>query len=379
MGALQIDTISVVARSPYLVLWTRLGDYELAWLDELLAEGALFEYWAHAACFIPIEDYPFYRHRMIGDAETSRDVHVRRWAAANRPRMQAMLEHLRANGPVRSSDFERTDDRSGWWQWKDEKMVLEMLFTLGDVMIARRHNFQRVYDLRERVHPGWDDALLPAPDEARRALVLRAVRALGVTRAEWVPRYFYLQRAATMKAVSTLAAEGALHEVRVEGLEVPAFVHWEHLPLAQAAAAGRLEPSSTTILSPFDPLTSDRDRARAMFGFDYTIECYTPAARRKYGYFTLPILHRGRLVGRLDPKAHRREGVFEVKSVHLEAGVDVTDELVADLGAALRACAAWHRTPEVVVRATDPAKLARRLERAARGVNPKGTRSMKAT
>jgi uncharacterized protein YcaQ len=114
----------------------------------------------------------------------------------------------------------------------------------------------------------------------------------------------------------------------------------------------------TTLLSPFDPVVGDRQRAEALFGFEYRIETYTPAARRRYGYFTLPILHRGALVGRLDPKAHRREGIFEVKAIHLEPGVAVTEELVAEVAEALRACAVWHGTPEVVVRATEPTGLA---------------------
>ena len=125
---------------------------------------------------------------------------------------------------------------------------------------------------------------------------------------------------------------------------------------------GALPTTRTTLLSPFDPVVSDRDRAQTLFGFTYRIETYTPAPKRRYGYFTLPILHRGQMVGRLDPKAHRREGMFEVKAVHLEPDVPVTDALVAELAGTLQACAAWHRTPEVIVRASDPPELAPRLQ-----------------
>src|SRR5262245_42239762 len=181
MGVLQIDTIHVVARSPYLVLWSRLGAYPPEWLTDLLAEGALFEYWAHEACFLPIESYPLFRHRML-DAANMGWKYAREWAAGNRDALDRVLAHVREHGPVRSADFERTDGQaSGWWEWKPEKRALETLFTSGELMIARRHNFQRIYDLRERVLPDWDDARLPPIEQARRELALQAVRALGVT------------------------------------------------------------------------------------------------------------------------------------------------------------------------------------------------------
>src|SRR3712207_5376511 len=143
MAVLQIDSISVVARSPYLVLWSRLGAYEPRWLDELLAEGKIFEYWSHEACFLPAEDFPLYRHRML-DAESQGWHYSRAWVEAHRLEVERLLAHVREHGAVRSADFERTDGKpGGWWEWKTEKRVLEMLFTSGDLMIARRQNFQR--------------------------------------------------------------------------------------------------------------------------------------------------------------------------------------------------------------------------------------------
>ena len=363
MGALQIDTIHVVARSPYLVLWSRLGDYRSAWLDEGLAEGALFEYWAHEACCLPIEDWPLYRRLMLDGVKGWRG--ARDWLAENREVADHVLAHIRDNGHARSSAFEKPDGHTGgWWNHKPAKVALEAYFNTGDLMIARRHNFQRVYDLRERVLPAWDDADAPPLAEVERALALRAVRALGVTTARWTADYFRLPKLPTARLVEALAAEGALHRVEVEGWDAPAYVHPDHWALAEAAQAGDLVPTLTTLLSPFDPLVWDRARASALFGFDYRIECYTPAPQRRYGYFTLPILWRGALVGRLDPKAHRQAGLFEVKALHLEPGVAVTDGLVHDLAATLRACAAWHATPEVVVRRSDPPALAERVNAA---------------
>jgi uncharacterized protein YcaQ len=366
MEGLQIDTISVVARSPYLVLWSRLGAYEPRWLDELLAEGSLFEYWSRAACFLPIEDYGLYRRRMLDCADGDRYLDGR--SPEQSAVIRDVLARIRENGAARSADFGQTDRRSsGWWDWKPEKVALEHLFNAGVLMIARRERFQRVYDLQERVLPGWDDAQTPSLEESRRAFTLKAVRALGVAQARWIPNYFPLgfrgrtRRSDLEALLAEFVREGEVVPVEVEGWASTGYLHRQNLALACEVTEGRHPPAVTTLLSPFDPIVCDRKRAQEMFGFDYRIETYTPAARRRHGYFSLPILHQGALVGRLDPKAHRRDGVFELKSVHLEPGVPVSGELVADLARAVRECAAWHQTPEVVVRRSDPPELASRL------------------
>jgi uncharacterized protein YcaQ len=367
MHLLQIDTIHVVARSPYLVLWSRLGDFEPEWLDELLAEGALFEYWAHAACFLPIEDYPLYRRRML-DAIDKKGWPIKwavQWSQENPDIIQRVRAHLQENGAVRSADFENKNRPSGgWWNWKEEKDALEAMLLTGEVMVARRQNFQRVYDLRERVLPSWEETAVPSSEELCRTLALRSVSALGVAFPGWVPDYFREPKRGVPERLEMLAEEGLLLRVEVEGFEGPAYVHPGRTGLIKEAASGTLKPRLTTLLSPFDPLVWDRNRARELFDFDYKIESYTPAAKRRYGYFTLPILHRGHLVGRLDPKAHRASGVFEVKALHLEPGVPVSEELVTDLAAVLRRLAAWHGTPELVIRQSDPPQVATLLRAA---------------
>lgn len=367
MFLLQIDTIHVVARSPYLVLWSRLGDYQPEWLDELLAEGALFEYWAHAACFIPIEDYPLYRRRML-DAIESKVWPYKwavKWSQEHADVMERVRSHLRENGAVRSAEFENKNHiAGGWWNWKEEKDALETMLLTGEVMVARRQNFQRVYDLCERVLPDWEDATLPSSEELYRTLILRSVRALGVAFPAWVADYFRMPKRDIPKRLNELAREGLLIRVEVEDFAGPAYVHPERGDLVEEAASGGSEPSLTTLLSPFDPLVWDRNRASELFDFEYKIECYTPAAKRRYGYFSLPILHRGELVGRLDPKAHRVEGVFEIKALHLEPGVPASEELVAGLAAALRRLATWHGTPDLAIRRSDPPEIAVRLKAA---------------
>ena len=359
MGVLQIDSISVVARSPYLVLWSRIGAYDAIWLDELLAEGAIFEYWSHAACFVPIEDYGLYRRLMLEKSDKTRV-----WMEAHPDALEHVLGHIRKKGPVRSAEFARTDGRAGgWWEWKPEKRALEHLFAAGELMISHRENFHRVYDLRERVLanalPTWEDTLAPTEQEVRRALALKAVRALGVAVARWVPDYFRTPKKGAASLLEELAEEGSLLRAVIE--DEPAYVHPGNARLAEEVLSGRQRSSVTTLLSPFDPVVWDRARASELFGFDYKIEVYTPAARRRYGYYSLPILHDGALVGRLDAKAHRKEGRFEVKAAHLEPGVPVSDDLVASLAGALRACASWHATPDVLVRRSDPPELAEAL------------------
>ena len=364
MGTLQIDTIHVVARSPYLVLFSRLGAYRPEWLDELLAEGALFEYWAHEACFLPIEQYPLFRHRMLDPAALGWKYRSD-WVDKHREELERVLDFLRQSGAVRSADFERREGAgpSGWWGWKPEKRALEALFTSGEVMVARRQSFQRVYDLRTRVYPGWDDSQLPERADADRRLVLDSVRALGITTARWVGDYYRMPKGSAAPIVHALAEAGELLPARVEGWKEVAYVHPDNVGLAERAAGGELRCTLTTVLSPFDPLVWDRARASAMFGFDYTIECYTPAPKRRYGYYVLPLLRRGELVGRLDAKAHRAEGRFEVKALYLEPGARVSESLSNDVAGALREVADWHDTPDVVVRRTEPASLRSTLAR----------------
>ena len=356
MHVLQIDTIHVVARSPYLVLWSRLGDYNPRWLEDLLEEGALFEYWSHAACFLPIEDYPLYRPGIwLGGR-------ARQWLDENSAIAETVLNHIRANGGARSADFERTDgQKGGWWNWKEEKIALEYLFYAGDLMVRKRHNFQRIYDLRERVYPDYDKLPEMTLAEAHDQFVLNTIQALGVTKPEWIADYFRLKKADANAALKRLENQDRVMTVAVDGWKTPGYFHPDNREQVEAAAKGDIPRSKTTFLSPFDPLVWDRARALNLFNFDYKIEVYTPAPKRKYGYFTLPILYNNALIGRIDPKAHRKEGIFEVKALHLEPGVVVDDALVAELKRTLQACAAWHKTPQVVVRhATEPG-LAERL------------------
>jgi uncharacterized protein len=367
MNVLQIDTIHVVARSPYLVLWSRLGDYAPQWLDELLAEGALFEYWSHAACFLPMEDYPQYRRRMLHLEAAGSERTALRLAAEPLLHIE-LLEHVRSAGPVRATDFDHVDGRkgNGWWDWKPDKLRLETLFTAGEIMVKRREKFQRMYDVRERVLPSHllDDAAVPSGESVHRLWTLAAVKAMGFAPARWIGDYFRHAGRVPSPHPDRLVETGALLRIQVQGMTECAYVHPDHAALLNGAANDALKPSHCTVLSPFDPLVWDRERALKLFNFDYRIECYTPEAKRKYGYFTLPILVRGELVGRLDAKAHRASGVFEVRALHLEPEVVVGDGLAEDIVDAVVRCANWHQTPTVTFTQASPSKFLLNLRRA---------------
>jgi len=347
MQLLQLDTIQVVARSHHLVLHARLGDYPPAWLDELLAEAALFETWAHEACLAPAEDHGLHR-RLLATSHHWAVRRARRVHSEEGEAMQALLEEIRRRGPVKASDFARPRSRgSGWWGWEDEKSWLEAWLALGALMVARRDGFQRVYDLAERVLPAAARGDPPDEATAREVAIEKSVRALGVTQARFVHDYFRTRPRLAPEDLRPLVEAGRLIEVRVRGWPSPGFVHRDHASLLRRAAAGKLRATHTALLSPFDPVVWDRERALALFGFDYRLECYVPARKRRHGYYVLPILRRGALVGRLDAKAHRARGVFEVKALHLEPGVTAGSGLLRDLAAALLASARWHGTPEV--------------------------------
>jgi uncharacterized protein YcaQ len=366
MQLLQIDTISVVARSPYLVLFSRLGAYPQAWLDAALSEGALFETWAHEACFAAMDDVLLHRsynskvrtHWSLARGAASR--------VANAIQIDALLAHIEAAGPVKSADFARQDGAnsqtgSGWWNWKDEKRWLETLFATGELMVARRDKFQRVYDLAHRVCPALAGATLPDADEVHLRFAEKAILALGITQARWVHDYFRQKPRLKDADLEALVTAGRLLRVSVEGWTVPGYVHPHNADLLHKAQKGKLHATHTALLSPFDPLVWDRERVSVMFSFDYRLECYTPEEKRRYGYFVLPLLHRGALVGRVDAKAHRTKGVFEVKALFVEEGVVLDDSAVQAIAEAIRCFAVWHATPQVEVVRVDAGEAAEAL------------------
>lgn len=349
MSLLQIDTINIVARSPYLVLFSRLGDYPSQWLDDALSRGELMEYWAHEACFLPRSDFGLVRHRMLAPEKMGWK-YRQEWMLENADEIEKLIEHIHENGPVRSADFEHPrKGTSGWWEWKPHKRHLEGLFTSGKVMVVERRNFQRVYDLTHRVMPHWDDARDLLDQTAAEAIMLEnSARSLGIFRAQWLSDYYRLRQPTLKVLLERWQENQHVVQVDVETLG-EMWLHADLLPLLPQALDGKLSASHSTVLSPFDPVVWDRKRAEQLFGFTYRLECYTPAPKRQYGYFVLPLLHKGQLVGRMDAKMHRKTGVLEVIALYLEEGVRVSSALEKGLFSALNHFASWQGAKRVIL------------------------------
>ncbi|MFW0697521.1 winged helix-turn-helix domain-containing protein [Pantoea sp. R13S299] len=345
MSLLQIDTIHVVARSPYLVLFSRLGNYPQTWLEQALVQGELFEYWAHEACFIPRADYRLLRHRMLSPERLGWKYNAQ-WVADHQQAIAELLQQIREHGPVRAADFAHADNpKSGWWDWKPHKRHLENLFSAGELMVTERRNFQRVYDLRNRVMPDWQDEIHGISEaEATRQMLMNSARSLGIFRTAWLPDYYRLKRAPLNDFIADAQAAGDLVAVNTEGLG-EMWLHRDYLPLLETP----LQATHSTLLSPFDPVVWDRKRARELFNFDYRIECYTPEEKRKFGYFVLPILHRGQIKGRLDARMLRQVKQLEIKNIWLEEKTRITARFVADIRRAIERFAAWQGAESVAI------------------------------
>ncbi|EOP8980647.1 crosslink repair DNA glycosylase YcaQ [Escherichia coli] len=349
MSLLQIDTINIVARSPYLVLFSRLGNYPAQWLDESLARGELMEYWAHEACFMPRSDFRLIRHRMQAPEKMGwkyKDA----WMQEHEAEIAQLIQHIHDKGPVRSADFEHPrKGASGWWEWKPHKRHLEGLFTAGKVMVIERRNFQRVYDLTHRVMPDWDDERdLVSQTEAEIIMLDNSARSLGIFREQWLADYYRLKRPALAAWREARAEQQQIIAVHVEKLG-NLWLHADLLPLLERALTGKLTATHSAVLSPFDPVVWDRKRAEQLFDFSYRLECYTPAPKRQYGYFVLPLLHRGQLVGRMDAKMHRKTGILEVISLWLQEGIKPTTMLQKGLRQAITDFASWQQATRVTL------------------------------
>ncbi len=378
LGVLQIDTINVVERSQYLVLCSRLGPYDAAALDALLyPRRAVFEYWSHAASIVPMVDYPYYRRDMVHASTERMWSGVREWMEGSPEVIQATLATVRERGPMASADFERAPGagRASPWDWygpKESRRALEVLWTTGDLMIHSRRAGQKVYDVRERVladvfgdAPPTDDDL-PSADEYLRHFVRRTIRALGIVTPSWLLDYFRLRLPAGQSRGKRAATEALLEEqVRaglalpavVDGLHEPAYVACERLPDLQRLRDGDAA-DHTALLTPFDSLIWDRERARTLFGYEVCFEAYVVPEKRRYGYYSLAILHRGRLVGRLDPKMDRAARHLLVRAVYLEPGVRPSADLLNGLANALRDLADFLGAQAISVAYSEPEKLA---------------------
>jgi len=346
---LQIDSVNVFSRAHYLPLFARLGPYPRDVLDQLTGyvprprNPLMFEYWAHAASLIPVELQPLLRWRMAR-ADDEPWPAIRRIARENPALLDDVVRLVTDQGPIRAGDtgIPRPAPRPGhMWNWHDGKVALEYLFYAGRVTTAKRVNFQRHYDLTERVLP-TDVLERPTPPEAEAKLELirLTARALGVATEPDLRDYFRISHESCKAAVATLVESGELIPVEVDGWGAPAYL-WH-----EARRPRRVE--ARALLAPFDSLVWYRERTQRLFDFFYRIEIYTPEPKRQYGYYVLPFLLGEHLVGRVDLKADRQAGVLRVQSAWIELGHDpqyVAGELAAELALA----AEWLELDDIVV------------------------------
>jgi uncharacterized protein len=347
LGVIQIDSVNVLARSQYLVGWSRLGAYEPALLDGLshAAPRSVFEYWGHEASLLPIELQPQLRWRM---ARAHLDAWGRMRAMRRRSGFVAkVLAAVEARGPVCAGELgalSKPKTERGWWAWSDVKIAIEWLFWSGQVTSAHRRGFERAYDLPARVLPAETLAApTPAEPAAHAVLVERAARALGVATAADLRDYYRLKPAPTAHAIAALLDAGAIRSVSVAGWRKPAYLHRD-APRPRAIPGGE----RASLLSPFDSLIWQRERTERMFGMRFRLEIYTPAPRRVHGYYVLPFLFGEELAARVDLKADRPERTLRVLAAHLEPG-QPAGAVAEALARELRGLAAWLGLESVAV------------------------------
>lgn len=352
LRALQLDPTAVVARSHLLVLWSRLGPYDPALVDDLLfGERALFEYWAHAASIVLTEDYPLHRIHMRtwpGKGAWADRIHA--WMADNAKLRRSILTRLRREGPLASRAFERLAARSwtstGWTNERNVERMLTFLWVQGVVLVAGRSGGSRLWDLAERVLPDWTPRERLGARQASRRSIELSLKALGMARPSHIKSHFVPGRYDRFaQALDDLERAGRVVRLGVsdDGIKAgPWYVHIDDVALLDGIEAGAWEPRRT-LLSPFDNVIHNRDRTLELFDFHYRIQIYVPAAKRPYGYYVMPVLDGERIVARIDPAFDRKANRLVVKSVHPEPGVGSrtveravkpgVEELAAFLGA----------------------------------------------
>ena len=343
LGVIQIDSVNVLVRSQELPLFSRLGNHDRNAIPKATESQKIFEYWGHEAAHLPVEIHPLFRWRM----EAARLGKARHWGLTsfyddNKAFVKRMLKHVEKNGPTTSRELgTRTEKKGTWWDWDESKTALEYLFLTGQLMSrGRGTDFARIYDTPERVLPANIlDAPAPTEHDARKQLLIRSAIAQGVATASDLADYYRQKPAAVKPLITELLEEGELREVAVDGWTERAFVH--------RSAKLPKQLHATALLSPFDSLVWCRPRNERLFDFHYRIEIYTPKEKRKFGYYVLPFMMNGQMVGRVDLKADRANSKLLVHSVHTEKRIK-RSTINDSLNNELRAMALWLGLDKVV-------------------------------
>lgn len=327
LSYIQLDSISVIERAHNHIWRSRVPDFRPDQSNQLLEDAQVFEYWAHAAAYLPIKEYRYY----LADKSAVKDGTLRRGYTKDRKLMAQVLKRIADEGPLASKDLEdRRTKSNGWWDWKPAKRAVEALYFEGELMISSRAGFQKTYNLAERVLPKGIDSTPPTIEERASHMLDQQLACHGLVSAvgaTYGRRDAALRQAMKAELAQRLAAE-TLVTVTLPNNSLY-YIEPEHLEQPMPRLDNRLK-----ILSPFDNAVIQRKRLIDLFAFDYQLECYIPAPKRRYGYLALPLLYKDNFVGRMDCKAHRADKVLEIKGLFFESGHD-TPEVHAALDKAL--------------------------------------------
>jgi len=356
LSYIQIDTISVVERAHHHSLWNRVNNYSADLLEQLVAQKQVFEYWSHAAAYLPMGDYRYslYRKQAIAGGE----IH---WHHKDPKLSQQIIERIRQEGPLQSKDFERPGGAkaAGWWDWKPAKKALEQLFMEGELMAVKRQGFQKVYDLTERALPAGIDTSVPSEQEFYRYLITRCLKANGLANAGEIA---YLRKG--IKRKLELVCLEMLENGELQQLECQGQLYYA-LPYSQNLLKQPIKGGQVKILSPFDNLLIQRKRMQLLFDFDYQIECYVPEPKRQYGYFSLPLLWGSSFAGRMDAKIERKTGMLRIQHLHLETAK--VEHFIQDFLPALREFLLLNKGSHISInRLSAPHALADKILKACR-------------
>ena len=353
LGYIQIDTISAIQRAHHHTLWNRNPRYQTAHLDQLVADKQVFEYWSHAAAYLPMRDYRYSLPRKQAIANGDQN----HWYERDERLMKSVLKRIAAEGPLMAKDFAHTGKKTGEWRSKPAKRALEYLFMQGQLMAPYRVHFHKVYDLTERVLPEDTDTTLPDPEEYARFLITRFLRANGLGQPAEIVYLLKNTRPLVSAALQEMVSNGELLQVSAGGnsyYALPASLELLGKPLAR---------SKLKILSPFDNLLIQRKRLQALFGFDYQLECYLPAPKRQYGYFSLPVLWDGKLVARMDCKTERKKSRLHIHHLVLEPRLVKTDAFFLALHKELARFLQFNTCSHLRLHRTSPASFKPELQK----------------
>ncbi len=352
LGYIQIDTISVIQRAHHHTLWNRNPRYKNSHLNQLIADKQVFEYWSHAASYLPMRDYRYSLPRKQAIANGDQ----KHWYERDERLMKSVLRRIAAEGPLMAKDFEQTGSKSGEWKSKPAKRALEYLYMQGEIMVPYRVNFHKVYDLTERVLPEDTDTSMPNQNEYSRFLITRYLRANGLGQATEIAYLLKNTKPLVSTTLQEMVLNGELLQINANGKDyytLPTSLELLNKPLARR---------KLKILSPFDNLLIQRKRMQALFNFNYLLECYLPEAKRQFGYFCLPILWDGKLVARMDCKAERKKSLLHIHHLVLEPGIVKTDAFFFALYKELACFLQFNNCRNLRLHRTSPANITPMLQ-----------------